>query len=183
MRESNFIIRAAVLDDAPAIAEIHYLGWVQAYGQLMTPAQLAEKAVDKRIPVWRDWIVDPQCITLVGCDAAGMVMGFAIGGPVHAHDIIEGGLEGFERELYIIHCYKQVQGQGLGRRLIAALARHFMHGGANSVMLWAFAENAYRRFYDRLGGVVIARGIDDGVPDVAYGWRDLSTLIAACEDK
>ena len=47
-------------------------------------------------------------------------------------------------------------------------------------MLWAFRDNDYRRFYERLGGTQVAEGIDDGVPDVAYGWKDLDALMTAC---
>jgi hypothetical protein len=49
-------------------------------------------------------------------------------------------------------------------------------------MLWAFRDNAYRRIYEKLGGVLFAEGVDEGHPDVAYGWMDLSRLITACQE-
>ncbi len=73
-----------------------------------------------------------------------------------------------------------MQGKGLGRALIAAIAHHWQVGGKKALMLWAFRNNDYRRLYDKLGGQVFAMGMDEGAPDVAYGWRDLETLIFAC---
>ena len=48
--------------------------------------------------------------------------------------------------------------------------------GLPALVLWAYTDNAYRPFYDKLGGEVVADGLDEGVADVAYGWRELSTL-------
>ena len=68
-------------------------------------------------------------------------------------------------------------GKGLGRALIAASAAHWAASGRHALMLWAYSDNAYRKFYEKIGGELIAEGIDEGVPDVAYGWRDLGKLI------
>jgi ribosomal protein S18 acetylase RimI-like enzyme len=184
----SYLIRDAVLEDAPVIAEIHERGWLQAYGHFITPEALAAKSAAKRIAFWQQRIADPAATVLVGCDPAldndvqGMVVqGMVYGGPVLPHDITAGSLEGFESELYILHCRQSVQGKGLGRLLTAALARHFQAAGAKSLVLWAFKDNAFRGFYDRLGGRVVAEGWDEGQADVAYGWDDLNSLIAACE--
>ena len=64
--------------------------------------------------------------------------------------------------------------------LTGALAQRFQRQGKNSLVLWAFKDNAFRRFYDRLGGEIVAEGHDDGIADIAYGWRDIGTLVAAC---
>ena len=37
-------------------------------------------------------------------------------------------------------------------------------------MLWAYRDNAYRKFYEKIGGQILAEGFDDDIPDVAYGW-------------
>jgi len=177
------MIREAALEDAPVIAEIHERGWIQAYGHFITPEVLAEKSAEKRIAYWQERIADPAVTVLVGCDPAldNAIQGMVYGGPVLPHDMTSGSLDGFESELYILHCRQSVQGRGLGRLLTAALARHFQAGGAKSLVLWAFRDNEFRGFYDRLGGHVVAEGWDEGQADVAYGWDDLNSLIAACE--
>ncbi|MET1029008.1 MAG: GNAT family N-acetyltransferase [Dongiaceae bacterium] len=178
---TGFRIRNAMPADAPIIAEIHERGWILAYGDFVSPEMLAERSAAKRISFWQDRIADATRLVLVGCEADGTVMGMVYGGPVLPHDITSGTIEDFDSELYILHCRREVQGRGLGRQLTGELAHRFQRAGARSLVLWAFSDNAFRRFYDRLGGEVVAAGQDEGQTDVAYGWRDLNGLIAACE--
>ena len=178
---SAFRIRDALPADAPIIAEIHERGWIQAYGDFVPPEMLAERSAVKRIGFWQNRIADATRLVLVGCDEDSSVMGMVYGGPVLAHDITSGNIEDFDSELYILHCRREVQSMGLGRQLTGELARRFQRAGARSLVLWAFSDNAFRRFYDRLGGEIVAAGQDEGQADVAYGWRDLNGLIAACE--
>jgi ribosomal protein S18 acetylase RimI-like enzyme len=178
---SGFKIRPARLEDAAVIAEIHARGWQLAYGHFIGADALEAKSADKRIAFWLERIADPALVVLVGTTAQGAVMGMVYGGPVLPHDLTSGRIDDFDSELYILHCRAEVQGKGLGRELTAALARRFQQQGARSLLLWAFTENNFRSFYDRLGGERIAEGMDEGYPDIAYGWRDINSLIAACE--
>jgi len=183
---SGFLIRHAVLDDALEIAEIHYLGWKSAYAGLVTAAQIEAKRPEKRLDTWKHKMADGQNLVLVGQDEPdGPILGFIYGGPVLPHDItreIPGApkLTDFDCEINIVHCRHAMQGKGLGRALIAAIAHHWQVGGKQALMLWAFRDNDYRRLYEKLGGTVLAEGVDEGAPDVAYGWRDLDALIGAC---
>ncbi len=186
MTPSTFMIRPAVLDDALEIAEIHYLGWKSAYAGVVDDAQIEAKRPDRRLDYWKHKMADGQNLVLVGMqEEDGPILGFIYGGPVLEHDItraIPGApkLEDFDCEINIVHCRHAVQGKGLGRALIATIAHHWQVGGKKALMLWAFRNNDYRRLYDKLGGQVFAMGMDEGAPDVAYGWRDLETLIFAC---
>lgn len=178
---SGFVIRPATLDDVAVIADIHARGWQQAYGHFVSAAVLAAKNADKRLGFWRQRIADPAKTVFVGTDQDGAVMGMVYGGPVLDHELTSGRIDDFDSELYILHCRQEVQGRGLGRQLTAALARRFRDQGHRSLLLWAFADNQFRAFYDRLGGEIVAEGRDEGQADVAYGWRDIGALIAACE--
>lgn len=178
---TGFLIRPAYLDDAPVIAEIHERGWQLAYGHFIAAETLAEKSAEKRLAFWQERIADPARTVLVGADDTGALMGVVYGGPVLEHDLTSGRIDDFDSELYILHCRQDVQGKGLGRQLTAALARRFKDQGHRSLFLWAFTDNQFRTFYDRLGGEIIAEGMDEGHPDIAYGWRDIDALIAACE--
>jgi GNAT superfamily N-acetyltransferase len=183
---SGYLIRPAVLDDALEIAEIHYLGWKSAYAGVVSDEQIAAKQPEKRLDYWKHKMQDGQNLVLVGQDEAdGPILGFIYGGPVLDHEItreIEGQskLKDFDCEINIVHCRHAMQGKGLGRALIAAIAHHWQVGGRRALMLWAFRDNDYRKIYDKLGGQVFAEGVDDGAPDVAYGWHDLDRLIEAC---
>ena len=183
---SGFIIRPAVLDDALEIAEIHYLGWKHAYAGVVDEKQIAAKQPDKRLDYWKHKMSDPANLVLVGAERVdGPLLGFIYGGPVLPHEITrevpgQPKLGDFDCEINIVHCRHAVQGKGLGRALIAAIAHHWQVGGKRALMLWAFRDNDYRKLYDKLGGQVFAEGVDEGAPDVAYGWLDLDALIAAC---
>ena len=183
----GYIIRPAVLDDALEIAEIHYLGWKSAYAGVVTDEQIEAKQPEKRLDTWKHKMAEGQNLVLVGSEQVeGPLLGFIYGGPVLPHDItseIPGApkLSDFDCEINIVHCRHGAQGKGLGRALIAEIAHHWQVGGKKALMLWAFRDNDYRRLYEKLGGVVFAEGMDEGAPDVAYGWSDLGQLIAACE--
>lgn len=168
-------IRPATDADLPTIAEIHLKGWELAYGAFLPPDQLAAMQPEKRLPLWQGWLSDPTKLILVG-SIDNEIDGFLLGGPVKEHDITTGSLSGFDCEIYSLHTRARVQGKGLGRALIAASAAQWSAAGKKALMLWAYSDNAYRKFYEKIGGALVAEGIDDGIPDVAYGWRDMTHL-------
>ena len=137
---------------------------------------MEKKQPEKRVPFWRERIARADEIVLVAEDETGRLQGFLHGGPVLPHEITSGSLAGFDCEIYVLHCRKETQGKGLGRLLMAAAARAFRARGGTALVLWAYTDNAYRPFYDKLGGAVVAEGLDEGVADVAYGWRLLASL-------
>jgi GNAT superfamily N-acetyltransferase len=179
---NGFQVRDAQKADLHAIAQIHLRGWELTYGSIITPAQMAERSVERRLPLWQRWHTDPDNLILVGGAHLDQPQGFLFGGQVKAHDFISGNCDGFDCEIYSLHTTKEVQGKGLGRTLIAAAAERWQQRGRKALVLWAYRDNDYRRFYERLGGTLVAEGIDDGVPDVAYGWKELAQLISACRE-
>ena len=166
----TFTVRAAVAADARAIAEIHYAGWQVAYGHVVSDEQMEQKQPVRRFPFWQERIADPNYVVLIAEDEAGKAQGFVYAGDVLEHDIRVGGLTGYDCEIYSLHCRIEVQGKGLGRQLMAETAVEFRERGRTALMLWAYRDNAYRKFYEKIGGQLIAEGFDDDIPDVAYGW-------------
>ncbi len=141
-----------MLDDALEIAEIHYLGWKTAYAGVVDEKQIAAKPPDKRLDYWKHKMSDrPRtwCWS-VQERVDGPLLGFIYGGPVLPHEITrevpgQPKLEDFDCEINIVHCRHAVQGKGLGRALIAAIAHHWRVGGKKALMLWAFRDNDYRQ--------------------------------------
>ena len=179
--QSSFQIRLATEADIPAIAAIHHRNWQIAYAGIMTPDEIDVILPERRIPLWWDWLADRSNMILVATAQDGVIQGFVYGGKVKPHEILSGSLDGFDCEIYSLHTAEAVQGRGLGRALIADAAKRWRDMGRRALMLWAYRDNPFRGFYERIGGAPIAEGLDDGIPDVAYGWRDLGALIAAGE--
>jgi len=167
---SAFAIRPATADDAGTIAEIHYAGWQVAYAHIVSDETMEAKLPERRIPFWEKRIADPANVVLIAIDEAHKAQGFVYGGDVLKHDIRVGGLTGFDCEIYSLHCRLAVQGRGLGRLLMAETAYTFRERGRTALVLWAYRDNTYRRFYEKIGGQVVAEGFDDDIPDIAYGW-------------
>ena len=138
--------------------------------RVVSDAQMAAKLPERRIPFWQARIADPNDVVLIAEDDADRAQGFVHAGPVLDHDIRKGSLAGFDCEIYSLHCRKDVQGRELGRLLTAETARAFQERGRTALMLWAYRDNPYRKFYEKIGGEILAEGFDDDIPDVAYGW-------------
>lgn len=173
----TFTVRPAVAVDARTIAEIHFAGWQIAYASVVSDEQMEAKQPERRISFWQERIADAKNVVLIAEDKAGKAQGFVHAGDVLPHDVRTGGLTGYDCEIYSLHCRLDVQGRGLGRRLMAETAYSFRESGRTALMLWAYRDNAYRRFYDKIGGQIIAEGFDGDIADVAYGWL-LTRLIA-----
>jgi GNAT superfamily N-acetyltransferase len=167
---SSFAIRPALADDARTIAEMHYAGWQVAYAHIVSDETMDAKLPERRIPFWEERIADPGNLVLIAIDDAHKAQGFVHAGGVLQHDVRVGGLTGFDCEIYSLHCRLAVQGRGLGRLLMAETAYAFRERGRTALVLWAYRDNPYRRFYERVGGQIVAEGFDEDIPDIAYGW-------------
>jgi ribosomal protein S18 acetylase RimI-like enzyme len=105
-------------------------------------------------------------------DGHGELVGFAKG---KRHD---GGVLGYAGELNKIYLLRRVQRQGLGRRLLCAVARRFMEGGVASMLLFGEASNPSNGFYEAFGAERLYS--DSGEFHGGYGWRDLGALVERC---
>ena len=97
---------------------------------------------------------------------------------------IVGVLRGRKERLASLFVRGDYQRQGIGRRLIAAVAAHLMREGCTSLMLWTLAQNPSRGLYERLGGQLIGEKAWGGnaeygvlVQEVAYGWPSIELLL------
>jgi GNAT superfamily N-acetyltransferase len=175
---SGWNIRAAVVHDARAIAEVHVESWKSTYRGIFPDALLNGLSLEKRESFWRDSLEAhelPSTITMVGYDAGGTVTGFVSGGKERT------GQLGCDGELYAIYLRQEAQRKGLG----TLLTRQFVHEldtrGFGSMAVWVLALNPSRRFYESLGGKLIGRRqIERGGQqfiEVAYGWQSLNAFL------
>ena len=87
-----------------------------------------------------------------------------------------------QAELHLIYLLAAYQRQGLGRRLVVAVANDLRADGYQSMLVWALRDTDWAcRFYEALGGAKIGwrtfpiegKGI---VEAVCYGWRNINDL-------
>jgi L-amino acid N-acyltransferase YncA len=114
-------------------------------------------------------------------DEMGSPCGFAACGRQRSPRLVEAG---FPVEFSTLYLLRRAQRRGLGRAMMSAMAKHLIAEGYSKASAWVFRDSPpARRFHERLGGE--RTGIDGewtvlGVtlPDISYGWRDLSKLAA-----
>ena len=163
-------IRRAVATDRPAIAQLHTASWQDAYRGI-----LPDSLLDDRLPAimaerWAGQAIGPSDAVLVAEDD-GEIIGFAAtwdGDPVYIDNL---------------HVAAQAQSRGIGRRLLAETARHFLAIGSKRALLHVVAVNRRARdLYLALGGR--PAGIEDkdlyGTPvaNERIEWSDLEVLLA-----
>jgi GNAT superfamily N-acetyltransferase len=170
-------IRPAAIHDARAIAEVHVESWKTTYRGIFPDSLLNGLSVEKRESSWRDSLAGhapPAAMTLVACDAAGSVVGFASGGHERT------GQLGCAGELYAIYLRQEAQRKGLGTSLVQQFVHELIARGFGSMAVWVLELNPSRAFYERLGGKLIGQQEIEREGqtfiEVAYGWHSLNVF-------
>jgi ribosomal protein S18 acetylase RimI-like enzyme len=119
----------------------------------------------------------PQDCISVAVDDGGEIVGLAMGGPADAEDLPQTGA------VFVLYISTRHQGQGLGRRLVQAVAAALAQKGMTALQIGCLAANAPARgFYAAIGGRLVSERLfdEEGVmlPEVVYEWADIRTLVA-----
>jgi len=163
-------IRRATVEDAAALARVQVESWRTTYRGIVPEAFLAEMNEPKQTRRWRgQWADVAKHIFIVGDgEDRSSVYGFVCGGRLRLR------VDGYDSELYAIYLLEQEQRRGGGRRLFDTLAASLHAAGYQSLLVWVLEANPAVAFYERMGGVQVARKtIDIGgedLPEVALGW-------------
>jgi ribosomal protein S18 acetylase RimI-like enzyme len=173
----TLMIREATRDDIPGMARVYMDSWRATYRGIVPDSYLDSLTYESWVTRWQNDFPSPESDSFVYvAEVAGEIMGFARAGAVRQ------SLPGFDGELYSIHVAPGHKSKGLGRELLRAVARRLRERGTTTMMLWMFRDNTpARRFYESLGGEVVGEKTfeieGETMYDVAYGWRDITTLL------
>jgi GNAT superfamily N-acetyltransferase len=165
------MVRAAIIDDAPAIARVHVASWRSTYKALL-PVDFLESLTEANYADrWRRVIGDATVRVYVVEDE-GELVGFASGGRERAGEI------GYTGELYALYVLDAFQRRGYGRELVRAVVAGLLEMGLEEMIIWVLRDNPPARlFYERLGGIYVrAQPITIGsatLEEVSYGWPRL----------
>ena len=158
------LLRRAVIDDAPHIADIHVRSWQGGYRGLLPQSLLDALDPVQRVPRWQatleqaDW---PTRGTLVA-ENAGELVGFADLRPTRDADQ-DPALVGEIASFYVV---PEVWGHGVGRALIAASVDSLTTAAFSTATLWVLDTNVRAiRFYEAAGWRFDGALKDDVVAD------------------
>lgn len=146
------LVRAATLDDVPAIARAHVEAWRTSYTDLLPRTVLDNFDFEQSSAFWRK-LIGARDIrhVAVAVSVAGDVVGFASCGPNRVPD------PDYPGELYSIYLLDGHRGAGLGRMLFAEVEDYMRREALAPFQLWIVAGNeAAEAFYIALGGKRVA---------------------------
>ena len=143
------VIRAAAIEDAPAIAEVHIASWKGAYADIL---DLATYSLDlhEREETWRDRIprVGDEGFRTWVAEVDGTVRGFAFTRPTEDEDL--NPLE--VAELVALYLDPAYFGMGIGKPLLERAVAGVRNQGFLQAVLWVLEENLRAiHFYRREG--------------------------------
>jgi GNAT superfamily N-acetyltransferase len=173
-------IRAATVDDAREVAEIHNEGWRWGYRGLVPQTVLDARDDDWSEQRWVHAFTDEWRegeATFVAEDDDGRAIGMISCGPA-AQDYGPPPPEG-SGEVYALYLREAAAGTGIGRALLERGVEHLRGAGFGHAVLWVIdANERARRFYEAAGWRADGergrhRFEDDGEVTVVRYARDL----------
>ncbi len=168
-------IRAARLEDANAIAELHVAVWREAYRDLAPPEVMNALDVSTRLPRWVELLAKAERSVLVA-ERDGRMVGIGTAGAATAPEL---GAQGEILYLYVDPAHARA---GIGRALMHGLTRALRAQGLRSVALGVVEGNQPAiDFYLKLGGRLAGSYLDPGPlwrsRNQIVIWDDIATLI------
>jgi ribosomal protein S18 acetylase RimI-like enzyme len=166
-------VRAATVDDARGIAEVHVAGWRWAYEDLLPDEYLEQLSVEEREGHWRETLSSSTGRVIVAEDV-GEVVGFVGFGAADEADAETG-------EVHAIYLLDRAAGTGVGRELFLRANEELRRSGFRRAVLWVLETNERaRRFYERAGwhwdGTRSRHRFDCNEQPVVRYVADLSTI-------
>jgi GNAT superfamily N-acetyltransferase len=168
------MIRRAVLADAATLGHIHVATWRTTYTGLMPQHILDGLSEEVSTARWTARLADGLTSALVA-EVDGRVVGFTHGAAERTGDYPL-----HNAEIYSLYVLKEFHGRGLGRRLVAAMARE-LAPRFNGLLIWVLKGNPAQGFYQALGGTLIAEKSFElqgaTLLEIGYGWTGWERLI------
>lgn len=171
-------IRPATADDVDAIAHIHVETWRSTYAGVLPDAYLVQMDIDRQRRMWRQTLRGGGRghHAFVAELADGEVAGFASCGPARRDTLPRRAP--YDGEVFTLYVAVDHQGNGHGKRLLAACLDILRERDKTAAIVWVLAENPARFFYEAQGGSKVAERVEHfagaALEELAFGW-DLTT--------
>jgi ribosomal protein S18 acetylase RimI-like enzyme len=164
-----FVFRDATEADIPTLAQVHVTAWNATYPGTNNPPTVALRERQWRKAFTKENDGSWFCVLIERPDKG--LVGFARGRRSDHPD--------YQGELNKIYLLPEYYRLGLGRRLMAHVARRFLARGITSMWLCGEADNPTAAFHEALGGRNMTN--DDGTTNYGnFAWDDLQRLAEIC---
>ncbi|WP_230533990.1 GNAT family N-acetyltransferase [Microvirga roseola] len=169
-------VRTAQQVDAAAIARLHFSTWRKTYRALAPEAAFRMLTQPVRLSRWQEMLsVEEGGRAMLLAEVEGSLAGFGVAGPSTHRAFLDRAEVKF---LYVDSAFKRM---GIGRRLLAELARAMVTHGYGSMALGVVIGNDPAiAFYEALGGRRDGTYTDPGPvwrsENYIYIWDDLRGL-------
>jgi ribosomal protein S18 acetylase RimI-like enzyme len=141
------LLRDATVADAAALAAVGKASFIETFGHLYKPEDLAAFLRGREQEVWREELASGT-IAVRLAELEGQPVGYAKLGPL-ALPVASEGSAIEVRQFYVLHDW---QGSGLARQLMDWVLEQAHRAGIDHIFLSVWSENVRaRRFYDRYG--------------------------------
>lgn len=177
------LVRAAMMQDAPTMAQVYRDAWVDAYPGLLPDRVLLGLSLDRLQTMWESQIRQSSSVggALVAETDAGTILGVASFGLNRDTELP------FRGEVFTLYVDPAHLGKGIGSALLNSMLRRMSDAGVNSALVWTLSLNPSRFFYEACGAKPIARKVehrwDTALEQTAYGWPDIRLVaIATSQD-
>jgi L-amino acid N-acyltransferase YncA len=167
------------LSEAQAIAAVHVSVSRKTYANLLPADTLDQFSVERRAKQWHETIEMPgsaDIAVFVAEDADNAIVGFSCCSRQRSEELAAKGFNGEFQSVYVL---PSAQGRGVGRTLMAEMARYLSSLSISGGTCWTLRDNeGARRFCEALRGEQEHRSsMDTVLIEIAYGWQRLGSLL------
>jgi ribosomal protein S18 acetylase RimI-like enzyme len=183
------IIGRATLRNAPDIAEVYVDAWRSAYAGVVPDRVLVGMSCEQQTREWAYLIrrrSEDHTVMVAAEIGHGLVGVTSFGTSRESQGIPARAFNGGESgktagEIFTLYVQPDFQERGIGRQLLSAAFSALRQRGLERGFLWVLRDNPARFFYERMGGIPVARKKEklwgSALDQVAYGWPDLRRAI------
>lgn len=169
------IIRRAQLDDAAGIAKVHVDSWRTTYKGIIPDDFLNNLTYEDRTELWKRNIVNEENYIVVAMNEINQIIGFGTAGKKQDNNEDNTG------NLTSIYLLEDYQGEGIGKKLLKELFKHFQQLNYEKVFVEVLEENKTRYFYEYYGAKLVQTlQIKIGekiLNELIYEWNNIDEVI------
>ncbi|CAN5376894.1 hypothetical protein BH10ACI2_BH10ACI2_21940 [soil metagenome] len=174
LEEMPISIREAGEVDVAAVSQVFVDSVRSSFACIYPDEYLDALSVEKREQIALERFSRVGYRLFVAETATGKAVGFVDCGPSVLENVVH------ERQIYSLYLLSEYQKLGIGKKLFKACASRAIGDGYNELCLDTVKRSPYRKFYDKIGGIVLGGGEhqigNEKMDTVIYAWRDLGAL-------